>query len=185
MDANGMWWVVPSIVPRSWQASGLAQAGLGQSKCFWIESPGVPSPLQEHNTVAMELHGRREPLCLSRKHGLPPPAFDFQPLQTSTLHGTNPLPPSSTPSSAKPEPLPAFTPPLWLLYLCRSLEAETSIFHNLTFNSTPQAFPAWTLPEANSPSIPPLHRKHRTHFPSFTTRKPRLTPEASTESIFE
>lgn len=129
-----------------------------------------------HNTVAMELHRGYEPLRWSQKDGLRQPAFDFQPLPTSTLHGTNPQAPSSTTSCAKSEPLPVFAPPLWLLYLCRSLAAETSTYLCLEASSPRQPSGSLLRREAKSLSIPARQQKRRRHFPSVTLRPSRLTP---------
>jgi hypothetical protein len=179
-----MWRVVPS-------ATFLASVWFGSGPSWPVEmllhrvARSSSSSSQEHNAVAMALHGRHEPLRLSRKDGLPQPAFDFQILPSFALHCTNPLSPPSTTSSAKPGPLPAFTPPLWLLYLCRSLEAEIATCQNFQPNSPRQASTASTRREANSPSIPPRQRKHRKHFHSIANRKSRLIPETSTDIAFE
>ena len=143
------------------------------------------TPPQEHSTVAMELPPGYEPLCFSQKDGLPQPLFNSQTLPPSTLHRSNPQPPLCTPSSGKPEPLPAFTPPVWLLYLCRTLDTEASATYKSTSNSPRRAFAASIRRKANSPSIPPLHKKHRKHFHSIAPRQTSPTSEMSTESSFK
>ena len=164
---------------------GLAQAGLGQSKCFWIHSPRPSHHPSKHSTVAMELHQRYKPLCLSQKDGHLLPSPDFHPFQPSALHCPNPQPPPSTTSCAKSDPLPAFTPPLWLLYLCRSFDIEASDVNNFDSNSPWQAFGTATLRKANSPPISPLQRKHRQPFHSIATRELSPTVENSTRDPFE
>lgn len=179
-----MWRVVPTE-PRSWQVSGLAQVGLGQSKCFWIQLARPSHHPSKHSTVAMELHQRYKPLRLSQKDGHLLPSPDIHTIQTSALDCPNPQSPSSTTSCAKSVPLPAFTPPLWLLYLCRSFDIEASDVNNFDSNSPWQAFGTTTLRKANSPPIPPLQRKHRQHFHSIATRELGPTSENSTRGPFE
>jgi hypothetical protein len=138
----------------------------------------------KHSTIAMELHQRYKPLCLSQKDGHLLPSPDFHTFQPSALHCPNPQPPSSTTSCAKSDPLPAFTPPLWLLYLCQSFDIEASDVNNFDSNSPWQAFGTATLCKANSPPFSPLQRKHRQHFHSIATRELSPTSENSTRDPF-
>jgi hypothetical protein len=179
-----MWRVVPRE-PGSWQASGF-----GSSRSWPVEmlldtlarSSHHPS---KHSTIAMELHQRYKPLCLSQKDGHSLPSPDFHTFQPSALHCPNPQPPPSTTPCAKSDPLPAFTPPLWLLYLCRSFDIEASDVNNFDSNSPWQAFGTATLRKANSPPISPLQRKHCQHFHSIATRELSPTVENSTRDPFE
>jgi hypothetical protein len=162
------------------------RSGLGQSKCFLDTlAPGSFSPHpSKHSTVAMELQQRYKPLCLSQKDGHLLPSADLHPFQTSALDCPNPQSPSSTTSCAKSDPLSAFAPPLWLLYLCRSFGIEASDASNFDSNSSWQAFGTATLRKANSPPIP-LPQNRRRHFHSIAAHELSPTPENPPRDPFE
>lgn len=183
---------------RKWNVAGRFRPSHGLGKCLvWLRpalasrnasgynSPGLLTILLNTSIVAMELHQRYKPLCLSQKDGRLLPSPDIHTIQTSALDCPNPQSPSSTTSCAKSVPLPAFTPPLWLLYLCRSFDIEASDVNNFDSNSPWQAPGTTTLRKANSPPIPPLQRKHRQHLHSVATRELGPTSENSTRGPFE
>lgn len=185
VETNGTW----RVVPRG--ATVLATNGFGSGRSWPVEmllnrvARSSTSSSTNTNTGAMELLARYEPLRFGRKDGLPQPAFDLRPRPPSPLLPASPQPPPSTTSSAKPEALPAFTPPLWFLYLCRSLEAEASAAHHFQPDSLPQAPTTPTRRDANSPSILAHPQKHRKHFSSITPRKSRPAIEAPPKITIE
>ena len=188
MDGRRRKW---NVAGRSDRSTGLGKrlvwprSALASRNASGYNSPGLLTILLNTSIVAMELHQRYKPLCLSQKDGHLLPSPDIHTIQTSDLNCPNPQSPSSTTSCAKSVPLPAFTAPLWLLYLCRSFDIEASDISNFDSNSPWQASGTATLRKANSPPIPPLQRKHRQHLHSNASRELGPTSENSTRGLFE